>query len=147
MECEICGRSAKAKAVVEEALLNVCSECIRYGSEVRIVEKPVKEEPMPLEDVSLDPSFATIIKTKRESMGLDRDQLAEKLGEKSSVIARVEKGMHPTIYLAKKLEKSLKIKLLGYEFRPQEIKVSKTGELTLGDIATVKVRKKPTKAL
>ena len=142
MECELCGRNAAKKAVVEEALLNVCSDCVRYGVEVREGEKPVKEKAVPLEDVSLDPSFATIIRTRREALGLNRDELAKKMGEKSSVISRVEKGMHPTVHLTKKLEKALKIKLLGYEFREQKIKVSETGELTLGDVAEVRIRRK-----
>ncbi|MBI2076045.1 MAG: TIGR00270 family protein [Candidatus Aenigmarchaeota archaeon] len=144
MECELCGRNAVRKAVVEEALLNVCSDCVRYGTEVREVEKPVKEKPVSLEDVSLDPSFATIIKSRRESLGFDREELAKKIGEKVSVISRVEKGMHPTVHLTKKLEKALKIKLLGYEFREQRLVASKTGELTLGDVAEVRVRKKRT---
>ena len=141
-ECELCGRNAVKKALVEEALLKVCNECVRYGTEVREVERPVKEKVIPLEDISLDPSFSTIIKAKRESLSLSRDQLAEKLGEKAAVIARVEKGMHPTVQLTKKLERALKIKLLGYEFKEQAIKVTKTGELTLGDVAEVRIRRK-----
>ena len=142
MECELCGRNAVRKAIVEETLLNVCSDCVRYGTEVKEVEKPVKEKPISLEDVSLDPSFATIVRAKREALNLGRDQLAEKIGEKASVISRVERGMHPTVHLTKKLEKALKIKLLGYEFKEQRLKVTKAGELTLGDVATVKIKQK-----
>ena len=142
MECELCGRNAVRKAIVEEALLNVCNECIRYGTEVKEVEKPVKEKPVPLDDISLDPSFSMIIKAKREALGLARDELAKKIGEKSSVIQRVEKGMHPTVRLTKKLEKALKIKLLGYEFKEQRLKVTKAGELTLGDVAEVRITRK-----
>jgi len=141
MECEICGKVATKKALVEETLLNVCSACLRFGKEVQEEIKPQKSV-YPLQELSLDPSFATIIKSKREAMQLSREQLAGLIKEKSSVIERIEHGMRPTKDVAKKLEHALRVKLLGYEIKEEKLQKTKHADVTLGDIASVRVRKK-----
>ena len=142
MECEICGKAASKKAMIEEALLNVCSACAKLGSEVKQeAPKPVKRT-YPLEELSIDPSFAVIIKAKREATGLSRGQLAQQIKERSSVIERIERGMRPTSDVAKKLEHALKIKILGYEAAAAKLPKIKDIGITLGDIAEVRVRKR-----
>ena len=60
------------------------------------------------------------------------------------MITRIEAGkMIPTMELAKKMEKLLKIKLIEKTSGDAKITVSKTDEtLTLGDIVKIKKRKK-----
>ncbi len=141
MECEICGKTATKKAVVEDSLLNVCGSCIRFGKEIREEPKPIRAV-YPLQGMDIDPSFSVIVKAKREALGLSRDQLAAAMKEKETVVERVEKGMRPTTAVAKKLEHALKIKLLGYEAEEIALPKAKATSLTLGDVVNVKVRKK-----
>lgn len=87
-------------------------------------------------------NYGEIIRSARERMGWTRDVLAAMVGEKESTIRRIEAGqLEPTIDLARKLEKVLKVKLIeeltdygdysedyGYE------------GVTLGDIAEFRDR-------
>ena len=116
MECELCGRHATAKAEVEGALLDVCETCARLGRRMNAptLDMPERKQ-RGLNVSSINPSFASIIKNARTKSGLNLEQLGQKINEKSSVLERVEKGMRPTDALARKLEKALKIKLLGYQ--------------------------------
>lgn len=115
MECELCGRGgALVKVEIEGAVLSVCSSCAKLGRAAELkVELP---ERRPLTDCSvINPDFAKIIRNARIKQDLSIEQLGGKIGEKTSVLERVERGMRPTDGLAKKLEKALKIKLLGYQ--------------------------------
>ncbi len=141
-ECEICGKSATKKAVVEDTLLSVCSACAALGKEVKEEIRPPPKLAYPIKELDVDPSFAIIVKSKREALGLGRGQLAAAIKEKESVIERVEKGMRPTTETAKKLEHALKIKLLGYEATEGKMPKAKEYGVTLGDAAEIKVRKK-----
>ncbi len=112
----MCGRVAEKleKTSIEDAVLNVCENCASYGRRIFEGKKEWKEKP--LEVVSLNPSFASIIKLKREALGLSREELARKINEKLSYLERIENGKtRPEQGTTKKLEKTLKIRLLGYE--------------------------------
>ncbi len=143
VECEICGRTATKKAIIEEALLNVCGKCLQLGKEINeeTLTKPLKPV-YPIQELTLDPSFAIIIKSKREALGFSRDQLASLIKEKSSVIERIEHGMRPTKDVAKKLEHALKVKILGYKINEGKLQKTKETSITLGDVAELKVRKR-----
>ena len=59
--------------------------------------------------------FGALVKQARESMGLSQEELASLVKEKATVIRKIEQGeLHPPIELAKKLEKTLKIKIIQY---------------------------------
>ncbi|MBS3051393.1 MAG: TIGR00270 family protein [Candidatus Aenigmarchaeota archaeon] len=117
MECELCGRSnAGAKAEVEGTLLNVCESCARLGRRIDPIGFGVSEKrPKNVSVSSMNPEFASVIINARKKSGLSLEGLGKRISEKASVLERVEKGMRPTDSLARKLEKALKIKLLGYE--------------------------------
>ena len=75
-------------------------------------------------------------------MGLTRELLATMVGEKVSTIRRIETGtLEPTVTLAKKLEKILKIKLVEV-YEEEEISSRKSYseefEPTLGDLVEFK---------
>lgn len=117
MECELCGRAnASTKAEVEGTLLTVCNSCAHLG---RRIESPVVElkdkKPLGIRTSDINPNFAQLVKNTRKKLNINLEELGKKINEKSSVLERVEKGMRPTDSLAGKLEKALKIKLLGYE--------------------------------
>ena len=142
IECEICGRNATAKARIEGAILNVCPTCLRFGSEVRISsERKIIPKQKDIIEDAINPDFSVIIKERRESLRLTREQLAKRINEKVSVIERVEHGMKPNTKLRKKLESALKIDL-SYEEEKVRLAPQKSEEYTLGDAAQIRMRKK-----
>ena len=150
MRCEICGKKVVGKPVktkIESSVMLTCNECSKFGKVQREPPKarkprPVRRSPRfrePSEEVLED--YNTIIRESREKKGWTREELAEKIYEKASVINRVESGkMVPDIKLARKLERALNVKLI------EKIENGKTEDLgpaarrgaTIGDIARIK---------
>ncbi len=100
-----------------------------------------------MESFEVVPDYASRVKSARQRLGWTTRILAEKVGEPESVIKRIEDGrLMPTIDMAMRLEKVLKIKLLQPIVEDEEEVSKYTGrvdtELTLGDIANIRVRKK-----
>ncbi len=102
------------------------------------------------ENYEVVPDYAKRIREARQRLGWSTRILAEKVGEPESVIKRIEDGrLTPTIDMALKFEKVLKIKLLQpivdeYEDISKYTSNRKV-ELTLGDIANIRVRNKNTR--
>ena len=116
MDCELCGRHAElVKAEVEGITLSVCNNCAQFGRRLEVTAEIKEKRPLTIDVSSINPNFAKIIRNARTAQKLTLENLATKINEKSSVLDRVEKGMRPTDSLARKLEKTLKIKLLGFE--------------------------------
>ena len=66
-----------------------------------------------LEELTLVPDYSTIVKRARERMKLTQEELGRLVGEKASVISKIETGrLRPSIALAKKLEHVLRVKLV-----------------------------------
>ncbi len=131
------------RARIEGAMLNVCSSCVSFGTEVKIEEKrtipTVKTKEIP-ED-TINPEFARIIKQAREAKRLSREQLASRINEKVSVIERIERDMKPDERLRRKVENALDIDL-SYEEEPVKMQSKITEDYTLGDAVQIRVRKK-----
>ncbi|MDH5815908.1 MAG: multiprotein bridging factor aMBF1 [Candidatus Nezhaarchaeota archaeon] len=152
MICELCGEPIIGKPIrawIEGAQLTVCHRCSRYGSTVKsatqrvTTHKPSKhrEVRLELESMVLVDNYNTLIRQARESMGLTQEDLARLIGEKESVVRRLESGrMVPTLELAKKLERILKIKLYEELRQEQEVPRPRIFELTLGDVAIIRDR-------
>lgn len=163
MRCEVCGRKIHGKpvrAIIEEAKLTVCSECSKHGTV--ILEEPKKitsplprtkaAKTMPLKAKSIEKlpkepektlelveGFEVKIRQEREKLGLTHEELGKKIGEKVSVLKKIEVGkMIPDDKLIAKLEHVLKIKLLvpALEEKVSKLTVPKpqSRELTLGDL-------------
>jgi putative transcription factor len=144
MECELCGKKATAKAKIEGIVISVCENCAKLGERV-LEAKPVQMREKPkikIEETTIDPNFAKIVKETRESLGIKREELAKRINEKLSVIERIEHGSRPTDKIARKLEKVLGIKLLDYEEKEYRQTKTKDEPLTLGDVVKIKTRKK-----
>lgn len=144
MECEICGKNTKLlRARIEDAVMSVCSDCAKFGEVIPEQKIEKKPEERPLEFIEVDPSYPSIVKLKREALGLTREQLAKKLNEKISVIERIEHGkMRPDNKVAKKLEKALGIKILGYHENEVKIEKKPNKDVTLGDVVELKIKKR-----
>jgi len=168
MECEICGKEIFGKAyrsIVDGAKLLVCSECAQFASsswrpESKKATPPPKKIPRPMaqppiarrqsqmtnmEELELVEDYGQRIRRGREKLNLTHEDLSRKIGERVSVLQKLETGkMIPDQALAKKLEHSLKIKLL--EPPPKMSGIDKTFvkspyDLTLGDVVIVQKKK------
>ena len=95
-----------------------------------------------ISESSINPEFSYIIKNAREKSGMTRKQVAEKIKEKESAIERIERGNTPEEKVARKLEKILGIKILGYVEEKVKFQHSKAQEITLGDVVEVRLKKK-----
>ncbi|MDT7864314.1 MAG: multiprotein bridging factor aMBF1 [Thermoproteota archaeon] len=130
MNCEICGKKVNKlyDSIIAGIKLKVCSECSNLGTIIheqpklqqkRIPVKPAKIIPKKqilIPNYKIVDNYYQIIKNAREKMGLSQDILASYLGEKLSVIKKIEGGkLKPTLELARKLEKLLKVNLIEEE--------------------------------
>ena len=150
MQCDLCGAETENlfRAIVEGTELNVCKDCAKYGKVIE--KKPIKEETKKQLTKTIEPEkeiiqvivpdFAQRIKKKRESLGLKQKEFAKKISEKESLIHNIETGsFEPSISLAKKLERFLKIKLIEeYEEEHKKGSKTKTEGFTVGDLIKVK---------
>ena len=152
MQCDLCGAKTENlfRAIVEGTELNVCKDCAKYG---KVIEKKpikpveerkeyVKKSAEPEKEIIqvIVPDFAQRIKKKRESLGLKQKDFAKKISEKESLIHNIETGsFKPSISLAVKLEKFLKIKLIEeYEEEHKKSSETKAEGFTIGDLIKVK---------
>jgi len=162
--CEVCGREIIGPAylaLIEGAELVVCADCTRYAKWFKKLGRIGPEAPSrpkrPMtrgresmlltrirvreaEELELVEDFGRKVKEAREAKGLTPEALAKMVGEKASVISRIESGrMAPDILLARRLEHALGIKLLVRASAEEKVVVRtarppEVGGLTLGDI-------------
>ena len=130
-------------ARIEGAVLNVCTSCKDFGTEL----KEEKKIPLPLSKTkeipedTINPDFAIIIRQAREAKHLSREQLASMINEKVSVIERIERGMKPDGRLRRKVENALDIDL-SYEEEPVKVQLKTTDDYTLGDAVQIRIKKR-----
>lgn len=142
MDCELCGKPATKKALVEGVNLHVCNACVKLGQEVKAPQMPAKKavaaEPLIVQAVVPNPG--DLIKQAREKLGLTQKDFALKVNEHQSVIHKLETGhLDLTIDLARKLEKALRITLIEErEDVAVSIPKTSTGPVTIGDLLRVK---------
>lgn len=145
MNCDLCGKDTELFRVnIENALMNVCCKCSKFGEVIsKVVEKEIKEEKKlvkrKVEDKMIEiikEGYGLIIKKAREKIGLKQEELAKKIKEKVSVVHKLENELiEPSLELARKLEKFLKIKLIEYyENKREKATVGNDRELTIGDL-------------
>ncbi len=149
----MCGKETNLViALVEGTEMHVCNQCAKFGKTIKKVEpepkrgkrkskkeelEKVMKEPSKKEIIQvINPDYGDIIKRKRESLGLKQEEFAKKINEKISLIHKVEiNKLEPSIALARKIERFLKIKLIGqYEEEHGKLKKIKADKLTIGDL-------------
>jgi len=152
--CELCGKRLGTKAYlikVDRVEYLACEKCAsKYGKVIKILQFKEKErntikEPTrrrisrPSYELEVVEDYPDIVKRAREELGYTRELLARLVGEKESTIRRIEDGsLIPSIDLARKLEKVLKVKLVE-EVEGEELPERRRDvELTLGDIVHFK---------
>ncbi len=150
MRCEICGKKVVGTPIrvkIEGSVMQTCQECSKFGKVQKEPKRAIRKRTPPRRPRYKEPSnevledFNTVIRKARENLGWSRENLAEKVYEKVSVIGRIESGkMVPDIKLARKLEKILNVSLLEkVEDESLEDKGSqRIRGATIGDIAFIK---------
>ena len=132
------------KAVVEDAELNVCENCSKFGKVVGNVEnmqRPISPKTAETEKIPiLIENYPSIIRKRRESLNLTQEEFAKKISEKESLVHKLESGsFEPSLQLARKIEKSLNLKILEeYEEKHERQKNVKYESFTLGDFVKIK---------
>ena len=167
MQCEVCGQRIIGKprmVIIEGAKMMVCERCSSLGSPYiepeakkgaylpvlrrRLKKVTAAKKPSPrmiLEDLEVVEDFGRVVRKARERMNLSHEDLGRRIGEKVSVLKKVESGrMIPDLKLARKLEHALKIKLLVPP--PENLEAVKVPpppnvEPTLGDVVHLKMGK------
>jgi putative transcription factor len=159
--CDVCGREIIGKphhVIIEGAKLTTCAECARLGSsewkpEPRSLSLPKRAEPPTRirsrklsrirdlrEDLTITENFGTIVREARQRLNISQEDLGRKIGEKVSVIRKVEgEKIMPNERLARKLERALGIRLIVPLVEPKVPASSRTSRgVTLGEIAYLK---------
>lgn len=163
MVCEMCGKEVTfcKKVVIEGVLLEVCTECARFGTEANKRQaaeegpKPVVQQRLERREKRFTPrdvysetgeeelveDFAARVRNARSGKGMTQKELAMKLNEKQTIISKVESGsMRPDEKLIKKLQKELGIVLkerVQGEVAARST-ASTSGTLTLADLIKAK---------
>ncbi|GIU68871.1 MAG: transcriptional regulator [Candidatus Woesearchaeota archaeon] len=154
MNCELCGQKpAVYDCEIEGTLMKVCNECSKFGvtkkkEKVKIL---VKEENIEEKESTylFVEGYGSIVKKAREKLGLKQEEMAKRLNERVSLLHQIEsEHLKPSIDLAKKLEKELKIKIIeevkednmSYEIpvKRKNVSTSSSSGLTLGDFINYK---------
>lgn len=145
--------------MIEGAKMVVCGECARLGTPyvevkprrpakgfVKPVRRKVKALPTVVEaSLELKDDYSLLVRRARERLGLSHEDLGRKIGEKVSVLRKIETGkMVPDNRLATKLEHALHIRLLvpasQPKAAPKTILPPRRG-VTLGEVAEVRKRR------
>ncbi|RLE77313.1 MAG: TIGR00270 family protein [Thermoprotei archaeon] len=156
MKCEICGANIIGggyKVYIDRAELIVCKKCAKkYGTPIETVQPsaPIQSRKQSLRRKIRYPrelrytvveNYSEIIRKARIRHGYTRSLLASMVGEKESTIKRIEDGvLEPTLDLARRLEKILKVNLIEEDLEYPEWEDYRTRdyELTFGDIVVFK---------
>ena len=170
MQCEVCGREIVGKphrVIIEGAKMITCSECAKLGSDYWIPEPEILKSKIPArktlkpttrvtalrrrsniismnidENMEIIEGYGLIVKRARENLGLTPEDLGKKIGEKESVIKKIEsEKIVPDIRLVAKLEHALRIKLLTkIPEEKEKIPIAKEPNrtVTLGEIVHLK---------
>ena len=142
--------------------MTVCENCASFGLVTweapqptkRAVKRavmlplkvPVKKPPQPVltQTLELVDDFNLRVRQAREKLGLSHEDLGRKIGERVSVLRKIEsKKMFPDDKLAQKLQHALKVKLLVPLEGPKvpSAGLSLPREATLGKVVRLKKKK------
>jgi len=147
MRCEVCGREIRGppfRRVIEGARMTVCAQCARFGtadwtpstSRARPRRRQPRDEVEALEGLELVEDYGEKIRKARQRMRMTVEDLGRKIGEKESVIKKLEREeLVPDRKLAQKLRNALKIELLVAGETPSAPRLSRPSSgRTLGEI-------------
>jgi len=160
MQCEICGKVTDAhvqlrSVQIEGVTMKVCAKCESLGTPLNMnrfsssgfqsrrsshSEKLIPKEE---EESSLKTDYGSIIKKRREELGIKQEDLAKMISEKESMVHKIEStSLIINVSIARKIEKILKVKIFeeGSESVGVSDKHHHDGSLTLGDMIMKKMK-------
>ncbi|MBN1646074.1 TIGR00270 family protein [Candidatus Woesearchaeota archaeon] len=129
MVCEMCG-NAESRYIgeVEGSKVTLCEKCRGLAENVTEIPQEYPKKKKENRQISennilqnergeyvqmIVPGFHCIVKNAREKTGLKQKEFAQKIGEKESLVHKIESGQYkPSIPLARKLERALQIHLV-----------------------------------
>ncbi len=151
--CELCGSPTGGRpyrALVDGVEMILCASCYlklsRTGRAVLVSQKkprkslarPRRPRRLPLEAYDIVDDYYERIREAREARGWSTAVLAQKLRISESMLRKIEQGkLKPSIDLAKRMEKVLRIKLLEPLEDSEEYEYGGSTTVTLGDIVVV----------
>lgn len=151
--CELCGSPTGGrpyKALVDGVEMILCASCYlklsRTGRAVLVSERrrrssvtrPRPPRKLPLEAYDIVEDYYIRIREAREARGWSTAVLAQKLRISESMLRKIEQGkLKPSIELARRMEKLLRIKLLESLDEDESYEYSGSTTVTLGDIVVV----------
>jgi putative transcription factor len=128
MRCEICGNEIRGRPyyrIIEGGRMTVCGRCASYGSAEWTPNKPrapPRGQPTPrrprseveaAETLELVEDYGMKIRKERQRKRMTVEDLARKIGEKESVIKKLEKEeLNPDRKLVRKIRNALNIDIL-----------------------------------
>jgi len=151
--CDMCGSEEKLfRTDIEGSVLNVCSSCAKFGKIIAAVPEVIRQkQKRPEAKPDATPSKSELIqivsddaaqkvREKRQRLGLKQKQLAKAIAEKESLIQKIESGQFiPSISLARKLERYLKIRIVEqHEEKHDHAFRAKGSSLTIGDMLSTR---------
>jgi putative transcription factor len=144
--CEMCGHpNGSNKVNVEGVIMQTCQICSKYGTVILREQAPLtnfqpikkfKPKSYKAPEMKITDNFHTKIRNSRNNRNLTQEQFATMLTEKQSIIQKLELGTFtPSINLAKKIEKTLNIKLLEQDNYESEFQPTQNNAATtIGDM-------------
>jgi putative transcription factor len=121
MECEICGKKTSKifTTEIEGTVLRLCKECSKSGKILNVIEEKERKEERKRKGIltyeenwELVENYGRIIREARSKLGLSIEKLAKGVGEKESLIRKIEREeIRPSDKVVDKLERFLKVKL------------------------------------
>ena len=147
MRCEVCGREIRGppfRRLIEGARMTVCAQCARFGEADWTPSRPrapasrqrPRSEVEAVERLELVEDYGEKIRKARQRMKMTVEDLGKSIGEKASVIKKLEKEeLAPDRRLVQKIRNALKIELLVAEELPSPPRPAKPSRgRTLGDL-------------
>jgi len=151
--CELCGSPTGGRpyrALVDGVEMILCASCYlklsRTGRAVlaaerrprKAVRRPRAPRRLPLEAYDIVEDYYERIREAREARGWSTSVLAQKLRISESMLRKIEQGkLKPSIDLARRMEKLLRVKLLEPLYDEEEYEYGGSTTVTLGDIVVV----------
>jgi len=163
MQCEMCGATIQGqpkRVRIEGAVLDVCVQCSKYGTEVMQPKKTDTRKPgtarpamslpvrksrdvLDLIEGEIVDDYGERIRNARMQQGLSQKDLAMSIKEKELLIKKIEKGdLIPEDDVRVKIERALGIRLLDVPEEAEEKRKAGKVVPTLGDVISIKKPKK-----
>lgn len=163
LRCEVCGREIYGQPyyrIIEGGRMTVCSSCAQFGSKEWDPKKPqattvrrqttARSRPRRRSEIEVAEAFELVanygelIRKTRQRKGINVEDFAKKIGEKESVIKKLEKEqLNPSISLVRKVQRELGIKLTDETptANSGSFLTKPMGPRTLGDLIKIKASK------